>query len=58
MGQRQNEILVKGIEHAECQLIMVEFAVYGLVAHILQRVVHPAHVPLESEAKTTDIGRA
>jgi len=36
---------------------MVIFAMHRLVAHVAEGVVHPAHVPLESEAEPAGIDR-
>ena len=55
--ERQDEVLVPGVDHRERQLVVVEAAVHGLLREVLERVVHPAHVPLEAEAETAEIGR-
>jgi len=58
MGQRQDEILVEGIKHGEGELVLVVGTVDGVLGEVIQRVVHPAHVPLEGEAQASGIDRA
>ena len=55
--ERQHEVLGKGIEQAEGQLVVMMLAVDRLALQILQRVVHEAHVPLEAEAETARVRR-
>jgi len=50
MREREHVVLRKGVEHAERQLVVVETAMDGILGHVRQRVVHPAHVPLHAEA--------
>ena len=56
VGERQDELLRVGVHHGEGDLIVVVFAVHGVLGEVLQGVVHPAHVPLQGEAKTTLFG--
>ena len=51
MAERQHEILGEGVEQAEGQLVVMESAEHGIERHVVERVVHPAHVPLEAEAE-------
>ena len=55
--ERQDEVLVPGVDQREGQLVVVEAAVDRLLREVLERVVHPAHVPLEAEAEPAEIGR-
>jgi len=55
VGKRQNEILVERIQHAEGQHVVVIFAMNGIVLKILERVVHPSHIPFQTEAKAADV---
>ena len=57
VGQRQDEVLVIGVEHGKGQLVVMEPPVDGILAEIAQGVVHPAHVPFEAEAEAAEIGR-
>ena len=54
--ERQDEVLVEGVDQAEGQLVVVVLAVDRLVPHVADRVVHPAHVPLEAEAQAAQVG--
>ena len=49
--QRQDEILGVGIGHREGQVVVAALAPERVERHILQHVVHPAHVPFEEEAE-------
>ena len=55
MAQRQHEILVERIEHAKGQLVVVVLAVDGVLLEIGERVVHPAHVPLQAEPQASQM---
>ena len=55
--QRQNVILRIRIGHREGELIVAALAVERVEGHIFQRVVHPAHVPLEQEAEAAVVIR-
>ena len=46
-----------GVHHREGDLVVVPFAVDGGLVQVLQRVVHPAHVPLEAESQSAGVGR-
>src|SRR6185295_8422239 len=46
------------VDHAECQFVVMKLAVDRIMADVLQRVVHPTHVPFETEAETADVNRA
>src|SRR5215204_3261432 len=54
----QDEVLVEGVDEGERDLVVVVLAVDGILGHVLQAVVHPAHVPLVTEPQTTHRGRA
>ena len=56
VADRQHEVLVERVHQREGQLAVVVPAVDGLLAEVLQRVVHPAHVPLEAEAEAALVG--
>ena len=55
--ERQDEVLAEGVDQAEGQLVVVVAAVDRVLLEVRQRVVHPAHVPLEAEAEAADVGR-
>ena len=56
MRDRQDIVLREAVEERERQLVVVERAVDRVKRHILEHVVHPAHVPLEVEAQSADVG--
>ena len=49
VAQRQDKVLRKCVGHGERQRVVVTLAVQGVQRHILQHIVHPAHVPLKEE---------
>ena len=49
--QRQHEVLAMRVQRAKGQLVVVVGPVHRIHGQILQRVVHPAHVPLHIEAE-------
>ncbi len=55
--ERQHEILVKRIETAEGEIVVVILAVNGIVLEITKSVVHPSHVPLHAKAEAPDVDR-
>ena len=55
--QGQDEVLLELVDAAEGQLAVVVRAVDRIARHVLQGVVHPAHVPLVAEAEAADVGR-
>ena len=52
VGKNKNELLRICIGHTECHLVVVEFAEIWIQFHVIQEVMHPAHVPLVCKAKT------
>ena len=56
VAQRQHEVLREGVVHAEGHLVMVVSSVDGLAPHVVQGVVHPAHVPLVAESESAGVG--
>ena len=57
VAQRQDEILVERVEAAEGERAVVKTAVHRIALHVVERVVHPAHVPLEAEAEAAEPDR-
>ena len=49
--ERQHEVLVEGVHHAERQLVVMILPVGRVALEVAQRVVHPAHVPFLAEAQ-------
>ena len=55
--QRQHEVLAERVHQAEGELVVVVAAVDRILLEVAERVVHPAHVPLEAEAEAAEVGR-
>ncbi len=55
--QRQHEILAERIHQAEGDLVVVPAPVHRIFMHVLQRIVHPAHVPFVMEAQAAVVHR-
>ena len=51
MGKAQDKILGECVHHGETELVVVPLSRVGISLEVIQRIVHPAHVPLVSEAK-------
>ena len=56
MGKRQDKILIEGIMNTEGHIILVVTAVDRIFFHVAEGIVHPAHVPFETEAETAGVG--
>ena len=52
VGKNKNELFRICIGHTECHLVVVELTEIWIQLHVIQEVMHPAHVPLVSKAKT------
>ena len=53
---RQHVVFRESVHHREGQPVMVVAAEVGVELHVIERVVHEAHVPLEAEAEPARIG--
>ena len=49
--KRQHEVFRERVDGAERQLVVMMTTMYRIALHVLQRVMHPSHVPLEVEAE-------
>src|SRR5437588_8569906 len=58
MGQREDEIFKERIMQAEKNLSVLIFPVDWILADIVQRVVHPAHIPLVAKSESAPANRA
>jgi hypothetical protein len=54
----KKEILGESVEQGESELVVFVFAMDGVVGEIFQGVVHPAHVPFETETQASKINGA
>ena len=57
VGKREYVLLAVVVHHRECQLVVVVHALVRRGAEVVERVVHPAHVPLVVEAETAFVHR-
>ena len=57
VAERQHVALGEGVEQSEGELAVMPMAMNRLTLEVLQRVVHPTHVPLVREAKATVMHR-
>ncbi len=57
MAERQDEVLRVGVHHGEGHLVMVVGTEHRCPRKVVQRVVHPAHIPFEAETQATEMGR-
>ena len=57
MRQRQNEVLGESVSKAESKVVMHTLAEERVGLHIFDRVVHPAHIPLEVKSQTVFFDR-
>ena len=55
--QRQQVVLRERVHHRERQLVVVVLPVDRVMLHVAERVVHPAHVPLEAEPEAAQVHR-
>ena len=56
VAERQHEVLAERVHQREGHLVVVVAAVDGVAPDVVERVVHPAHVPLEPEAQAAEVG--
>ena len=54
---RQDEVFGEGVEQPEGHLVVAPTPIDRIARHVLQRVVHPTHVPFEAEAEAAEIRR-
>src|SRR6266536_106668 len=55
--QHQNEVLLKCVEQREGDVAVVKPPEDRIETHVLEEVMHPAHVPFETEAEAAQISR-
>src|ERR1700722_20923986 len=58
MREGQNKIFSEGVDQAEGDFVVMVVAVNGILRHVAQYIVHPAHVPLQAEAKSAEVDGA
>ncbi|OPZ88280.1 MAG: hypothetical protein BWY75_01676 [bacterium ADurb.Bin425] len=52
MRKRQNKVLGSSIHGSESQFVVIELAINGIQRKILERIIHPTHVPFQTKTKT------
>ncbi len=55
VGERQDEVLVVGVEHREREVCVLPAPVDRILGHVGQDVVHPAHVPFVGEPEAAEV---
>ncbi len=58
MADRQDVVFRPGVMQAKGHLMVVVLPMDRVLLHVAQRVIHPAHVPLEAKAKPAMVHRA
>ena len=56
VGEGQHKVFAESIPNAEGDVVLMELAEPRIHVEIIQHVVHPAHVPLQVEAETANVG--
>ena len=51
MRERQHKVFAEGVHQPESQQVLVVAAVHRVELHVVQRIVHPAHIPFEVKAQ-------
>ena len=51
VGEGQDEVFREGVEEGEGDVPVVILPEVGVQLHVVEHIVHPAHVPLEVEAQ-------
>ena len=49
MREYQDIILAECIGHGECHLVVIKLAEIRIQLHVLQKIMHPSHVPLKGK---------
>src|SRR5258708_39279210 len=57
VGKRQNEVFEPGVDKTKSKTVVMESTMNRLLGEVLERIVHPSHVPLEAETQPTHIKR-
>ena len=58
VAQHENEMLLERIHQRERDVVVMEAPEDRIERHVMEEVVHPAHVPFEAEAEAAQMGRA
>ena len=55
VGEGQHEVFAESIEEREGELVVLIATKNRILGKILERVIHPAHVPFEAETEAAKI---
>ncbi len=55
MRERQHKVFVIGVHQRKGDIVLMIAPVDRIMAHVVQHIVHPAHIPLQTEAQTSHI---
>ena len=58
VGEGKKKIFGEGVEKGKSKFVVLVLAVDGVVREVFQSVIHPAHIPFETETKAAEISRA
>src|ERR1700736_3312283 len=55
--EHENEVFLERVEQREGDVAVMKPAIDRIETHVLEEVVHPTHVPFESETQAAEISR-
>src|SRR5947207_14825137 len=58
VAQHQNEMLLKSVEEREGNVSLMKPPINRIKLHVMEEVVHPAHIPFKAEPEAAEIRRA
>ena len=58
MRENEDEVFGKGVEQAERHLVLMELPMHRLMSEVVERVMHPSHVPFERKPEPSGVGGA
>ena len=56
VAEDENEILLESVEQGKGDVALVKAPMNGIELHISEEIVHPTHVPFESEPESAEVG--
>src|SRR4030095_15297067 len=54
----EDEVFVKCVDEREGDIALMKTAMDRILLHVAEEVVHPTHVPFETEPETAEVGRS
>ena len=57
VAKHQNEIFLKRVDQREGDVAVMKATINRIETHVLEEVVHPTHVPFETESEPAEISR-